>query len=215
LRFYDFLNLKHFFDYMKPAKAERLRARSARRKAAGRDFRLHFRLLTHRLMPFQNGYVLVAEVYYPHYRYDSNSMMAYAMRSFDGYHSTQAIVCGFDSTGTLLWDNNFVLRDVDQYTLSESVRFRPLPDGQRLVLAYLDDHDIRYKIIDRTTPSPNDLKVPILTNLEGKKEKVQETKEQSILPWYGSRFLAYGRQRIRLEHGSTRTVFFINTVAFD
>ncbi|KAA9338396.1 hypothetical protein F0P96_06055 [Hymenobacter busanensis] len=216
LRFYDFLSLKHFFDYMKPARAERMRARSAKRRAAGREMRLHYRLLTHRLLPFQSGYVLVGEVYYPHYRYDSPyGTMLYALRAFDGYRSTQAIVCGFDSTGTLLWDNSFLLKNADRYTLTETVRVRPLPDGQRLALAYLDEEQLRYKIIDRTTPAPNDLQVPLLTNLEGKREKTVSTNHEGILPWVGSRFLAYGYQRVRPEHGESRLVFFVNAVAFE
>ncbi|WP_400193719.1 hypothetical protein [Hymenobacter sp. B81] len=216
LRFYDFLTLKHFLDFMRPQRAERLRARSARRRAAGRPFRLHYRLLTHRLIPFQGGYVLVAEVYYPRYRYDSmGGFMLYSMRTFDGYRSTQAVVCGFDSNGTLLWDNTFVLKNAERYDLAETVRLRPMPDGQRLAMAYLDDEQIRYKIIDRTAPAPNDLQVPVQTNHEGQREKIVSTSREGILPWYGSRFLAYGYQRVRPDRGDNRLVFFVNTVAFD
>lgn len=228
LRFYDFSVLKHFFDFMKPRRAARMRARSAEMRTAGRELRLRYRILTHRMIPFQDGYVLVAEVYYPQYRNNgSYNGWASAMgpryldrslsspRSFDGYRSTHAVVCGFDRYGTLLWDNTFVLKNVDQNTLAETVRIRPLPDGQRLVLAYLDEEKFRYKIVDRTATSPNDLQVPIQTTAEGKREKTLDTEQQGVLPWYGSRFLTYGYQRIRPEHGSSRQVFFLNVVAFD
>ncbi|OON69005.1 hypothetical protein B0919_09840 [Hymenobacter sp. CRA2] len=228
LRFYDFTVLKHFFDFMKPRRAERLRSRSAELRAAGRELRLRYRILTHRMIPFQDGYVLVGEVYYPRYRsdnpyyygnYGNYSMMpslrsAY-MRPFDGYRSTHAIVCGFDRNGTLLWDNTFVLKDVEHFTLSETVRLRPLPDGQRLVLAYMDEEHIRYKVVDRTASSPNDLNVTVQTNTEGRKEKTLGTSHEGILPWYGSRYLAYGFQRVRPEHGTNRQVFFLNVVAFE
>ncbi|GAA4375907.1 hypothetical protein [Hymenobacter koreensis] len=216
LRFYDFLTLKHFFDFMKPERAARLRARAAKRRAEGREVRLHYRLLTHRLIPFQQGHVLVGEVYYPRYRYDSPyGTMLYALRAFDGYRSTQAIVCGFDKNGTLLWDNSFLLKNADKYTLAETVRVRPMPDGQRLALAYTNEEFVRYKIIDRTAPASNDLQVPILTNLEGRKEKIVTTSQEGILPWYGSRFLAFGYHRVRPERGDSREVFFVNAVAFD
>ncbi|MCC2546907.1 hypothetical protein LJY25_10665 [Hymenobacter sp. BT175] len=216
LRFYDFINLKHFFDFMKPAREERLRQRSARLRAEAKQLRLRYRLLTHDLMPFQDGYVMVAEVYYPHYRYDTYGygLMA-STRTFDGYRTTHAIVCGFDKKGNLLWDNAFVLKDVRNYNLVENVRVRPLPDGNRLVLAYLDEHRIRYKIIDRTVSSPNDLDVPIVTSLKGAKEKPNSTTHEGLLSWYGSRFLAYGYQHVRPEKGSSRDVFFVNSVAFD
>jgi hypothetical protein len=218
LRFYDFLNLKHFFDFMNPARLARFRQRGERRRAVAGQFRLHYRLLMHDMVPFQNGYVLLAEVYYPHYRYDSfayNYMMTPA-RNFDGYRTTQAIICGFDRHGNLLWDNNFVLKDVHHTDLLETVRLRPLPDGKRLVLSYLEDNLIRYKIIDRSTSSPNDLSVPIQTATAAEKtEKPLSTSDSGMLPWYGSRFLAYGYQHVRVENSADRDVFFLNSIAFD
>ena len=73
LRFYDFLRLKHFFDYLKPARQARLRRRTERRMARSvPPLRWRYRLLLHELLPQPDGgYVLVAEVYYPHYRYNS------------------------------------------------------------------------------------------------------------------------------------------------
>lgn len=227
LRFYDFAVLKHFFDFMKPRRAARLRARSAEMRAAGRELRLRYRILTHRMIPFRDGYVLMGEVYYPQHRsgnaYYSGSYGLprlpgpglYPPRSFEIYRSSHAVVCGFDRYGALLWDNTFVLKDVEQSTLTETVRLRPLPDGQRLVLAYLDEEKFRYKIVDGTAASPNDLHVPIQTNAGGQREKTLSTEQEGVLPWYGSRFLAYGYQRVRPEHGSAREVFFLNVVAFD
>jgi hypothetical protein len=223
LRFYDFAVLKHFFDFMNPRRAARLRARSAERRAAGRELRLRYRILTHRMIPFQDGYVMVAEVYYPQYRtgpaygnYGNYSYSPYGTpRMFDSYRSTHAIVCGFDRYGTLLWDNTFVLKNAEQPNLTETVRVRPLPDGQRLVLAYMDEDKLRYKIVDRTASSPNDLHVDLQTNTQGLREKTLSTTQSGLLPWYGSRYLAYGFQRVRTEHGPTRQAFFLNAVAFD
>jgi len=219
LRFYDFFNLKHFFDFMHPAREARFRQRGARRKAAAGQFRLHYRLLMHDLVPFQNGYVLVAEVYYPHYRYDSfgygYSFLMSPSRNFDGYRTTQAIVCGFDRHGNLLWDNNFVLKTVQHSDLLETVRLRPLPDGKRLALAYLDDNLIRYKIIDRSSSSSNDLSVPIQTAPAGVKERPTSTNDSGLLAWYGNHFLAFGYQHVRVEGGVDREVFFLNNVAFE
>ena len=127
--------------------------------------RWHYRLLLHELLPQPDGgYVLVAEVYYPHYRY--NSYGSYAgpfnnglgnqygtspygnSRVFDGYQTTHALVCGFDRAGNLLWDNIFVVENLRRYELEEAVRVQPLPDG-RLVLAYLDEDKLRYKVMNR------------------------------------------------------------------
>ena len=63
LRFYDFLNLKHFFDFMKPARLARMRQRNERLRASDRQFRHRFQLLMHDMLPTPEGYVLVSEVY--------------------------------------------------------------------------------------------------------------------------------------------------------
>ena len=233
LRFYDFLRLKHFFDYLKPRRLARLRLRTERRAArAVPPLRWRYRLLLHELLPQPDGgYVLMAEVYYPHYRYNSYGSYAgpfnslgnqygtspYAnSRVFDGYQTTHAVVCGFDRAGTLLWDNVFVVENLRRYELEEAVRLQSLPDG-RLVLAYLDEKKLRYKLINRAEPAPNDQQVPLNTTptgLAANPERVADTSQADLLPWYGSRFVAVGYQRIRVERGREREVFFLNSVVF-
>jgi hypothetical protein len=233
LRFYDFFHLKHFFDYLKPSRQARLRLRIQRRIArSGPPTRWHYRLLLHELLPQPDGgYVLVAEVYYPHYRYNSygnytgpfNNLgnqfggAGYGnSRVFDGYQTTHALVCGFDRSGTLLWDNIFVVENLRRYELEEAVRLQALPDG-RLVLAYLDEEKLRYKLINRTEPAPNDQHVLIQTgpnSNDTSTERIMDTSQADLLPWFGSRFVAIGYQRVRVEHGKDREVFFLNSVAF-
>ena len=233
LRFYDFLRLKHFFDYLKPSRQARLRERTARRTARSvPPLRWRYRLLLHKLLPQPDGgYVLVAEVYYPHYRYNSygpytgpfNNLgnqfgPGYAnSRIFDGYQTTHALVCGFDRSGTLLWDNTFVVDNLRRFDLEEAVRLQTLPDG-RLVLAYLDEEKLRYKVINRAESGPNDHHVPIQTGADpaagSTKERVSDTSQADLLPWFGSRFVATGYQRVRTDRGPDREVFFLNSVVF-
>ena len=249
LRFYDFLHLKHFFDYLKPSKQARLRQRVARRLARSvSPMRWHYRLLLHELLPqADGGYVLVAEVYTPHYRYNSSnnyygspfgsfgnqyysSGYGYSgpgyspggyspygsNRAFDGYQTTHALVCGFDRKGNLIWDNIFVVENLRRSDLEEAVRLQPLPDG-RLVLAYLDENKLRYKVVNRGESAPNDLQVPISTGTGPKEqglERATDTDQYDLLPWYGGRFVALGYQHVRVSHGTDREVFFMNTVVF-
>ncbi len=235
LRFYDFLHLKHFFDYLKPSRQARLRLRTERRIARSvPPLRWHYRLLLHELLPQPDGgYVLVAEVYLPHYRYNSygSYMGPYnnlgnqfgapgyygSSRIFDGYQTTHALVCGFDRAGALLWDNVFVVDNLHRYDLEEAIRLQTLPDG-RLVLAYLDEEKLRYKLINRAESAPNDQEVPIQTGsgatFNAGPERVSDTSQADLLPWFGSRFVATGYQHVHAEHGPTREVFFLNSVVF-
>ena len=235
LRFYDFLRLKHFFDYLNPRRQARLRLRTERRVArAVPPLRWRYRLLLHELLPQPDGgYLLVAEVYYPHYRYSNYGSYTgpfnnlgnqygygnsnyYNSRIFDGYQTTHALVCGFDRTGALLWDNTFVVENLRRSELEEAVRLQTLPDG-RLVLAYLDEDKLRYKLINGADSAPNDLHVPIQTGTgpaAAGAEHASETSQADLLPWFGSRFVATGYQRVRVEHGPDRQVFFLNSVVF-
>jgi hypothetical protein len=233
LRFYDFLNLKHFFDFMKPARVERLRQRSKRLRATDRQYRLRYRILMHDMIPFQGGYVLVGEVYYPRYQYGYGTYYNAAAympmynplygpnnysrsnRNIDGYRFTHALVCAFDRRGNLLWDNSFLLKEVETGELSETVQVRPTPDGKRLALSYLVDDKLHYKIVDQANPSPNDLEVPLRTAEISQPEKTLDTSQSELKAWYGSRFVAYGYQRVRNASNNTRNVFFINSIEFD
>jgi len=69
LRFYDFRRLRHFFDYLKPARGAKLLDRAARREARDEaPLRWHYHVLLHELLPQPGGgYVLLAEVYEPIY----------------------------------------------------------------------------------------------------------------------------------------------------
>ena len=233
LRFYDFLNLKHFFDYLSPGRQARLRRRIQRRVArAGPPLRWHYRLLLHELLPRPGGgHVLVAEAYFPHYRYNGYGYgpggyggragalgpSPYGMpssRVFDGYQTTHVLVCGFDARGALAWDNVFVVGELRRDDLDEAVRVLPLPDG-RLALAYLAaDNHLRYKLIDGATPGPDDLQVPLQTSPAPTPEKIADAEQSDLLPWYGSTFVASGYQRLRPNRGPERQVFFLNAVAF-
>lgn len=238
LRYYDFLNLKHFFDFMKPARLARLRQRNERLKANDRQFRHRYQLLMHDMVPTAEGFVLVSEVYYPRYTntglgygnlpgitnygyggysgfgYPSryNNFYSANRRSSEGYRTTHALICGFDRQGNLLWDNSFLLKEVEHFQLQETVRMRPLPDGRRMAMAYLKNDEFHYKVVDQATSTPNDWQVPLRAlNLT---DKTADTSQEQLLTWYGGRFLACGYQHVRPEKGPGRNIFFLNVLEF-
>ena len=236
LRFYDFKRLRHFFDYLNPAKEARLRDRSARREAQdAAPVRWHYRLLLHELLPpADGGYTLVAEVYYPRYVY--NSYGSYGLRNSASYlnnpgsymaapystpgrtlvglRTTHVLVCGFDRRGSLLWDNTYVVdSDLVHDELEEAVRTLSLPDG-RLVMAYLIDNELHYKLINQGEEAPNNLKVDLLTANPSIKEKVLDTRQPDVQPLVGRQYVASGFQRIQSEKKPERQVFFLQILEF-
>ncbi|OWP63931.1 hypothetical protein CDA63_06880 [Hymenobacter amundsenii] len=242
LRFYDFLNFKHFFDFMKPARLARMRQRNDRLRSTDRQYRHRYQLLMHDMLPTAEGFVLVSEVYHERYSgsYTGSGYPGYGnlngfgypsrynnyygsssnnRRAPAGYHTSHALVCGFDRQGNLLWDNSFLLKEMERYQLEETVCTRLLPDGRRLVLAYIKDDQFYYKLIDQTTPSSNDWQVTLRTAPtnapENTIDKATNTNQEHLLPWYGSHFLAIGYQHVRTEKGPGRDIFFLNDLSFE
>ena len=239
LRFYDFRHFRHFFDYLKPARSARLHDRAARRaERAAQPLRWHYHLLLHELLPQPGGgYTLVAEVYTPLYQYSNyggfvpmgvgfpragsfapvGSSYGYGStygRTFLGFRTSHVLVCGFDKRGNLLWDNSFVLGPgVVRSELEPAVQALPTADG-RLVLAYLLENEVHYKRITQGEPSPNDAQVELLTSSGPAREKVLDASYTDVAPWANNQYVASGFQRIRVERGAERHVFFLQLLQF-
>ena len=211
--YYDFKSLHHFFDYMRKGRRERLYRKAARFKAKDKEFRLRYRILLHDIVYYDQGMLLVAEAYYPQYT-SSNSYnygLGPSTRIFDGYRYTHTIVCAFDKSGKLLWDNSFTLKDAMQDNLVENTQLAR--DGDKLIMAYSDEKVIRYKIIQQDSVSDNNLKVAVRPTHEN--EKVVEAEKTGLLQWYGNVFIAYGYQRVRPSHSPARQIFYLNKVVFE
>jgi hypothetical protein len=236
LRFYDFKRLRHFFDYLNPTREARLHERTARREAReASPLHWHFHLLLHELLPQPDGgYTLVAEVYTQQYDYSNSSnwrggttgsynaiMRPYqtynnysASQRSGGFRTSHVLVCGFDKRGNLLWDNTFVVGPgLVRSDLEEAVQPLVLANGH-MVLAYLLDNEVHYKRIRQGEPSPNDTKVELLTSATSQSEKVLDVQQPELLPWGNNKFIASGFQRIKVDRGAERQVFFLQALHF-
>ncbi len=67
----SFTEFKNFFRYLGEREQERMERKVQRRKEAGSDLKLNYRLLVHELVRHNDQYVIVAEVFYPEFRYQS------------------------------------------------------------------------------------------------------------------------------------------------
>ena len=212
IRFYDFKTLSRFFDYLSKRRQRRVMNKIAKRQAQNKDLRLRYKVVLHDIYPYEDGYVFVAEAYSPQYNAESNlySIRGMTMGAFEGYRFSHAIVAGFDRKGNLLWDNSFPLKNVVSRQLEPNLKVGFT--GNRIVLAYAQDENIHYKIVDRDRESANDQQVEVLTYTE--QDKASPPTYPGLLHWYGENFLAYGFHRIRPAAGPIRTVFYLNKVSF-
>ncbi|WP_210466390.1 hypothetical protein [Rufibacter roseolus] len=221
VNYYDFTKLDHFFEYMGPRAQRRMKAKFARQEAKGKPPVLRYRMYLHPIMPHPQGYALVGEIYYPQYR--NNSLNQYtnitgrypdirqARSNFDGYRFTHAIVCVFDREGKLLWDNSYKLQNETYPQLAPTVEAGVTPEGN-IALTYPEEEYIWYKTVKPNTYVSDDEKVEV--RLQEESEKRITSSNEGIVHWYGGNFVAFGFQRIKPDHGSARTVFYLQNMVF-
>ncbi len=216
-QFIEFSQLQNFFNYLKPKRKERMLDRIGKRQSLGKENKFRYRLLVHNLIQRENEIVLVAEVYYPNQRsstpiVSSGLSRQYSSRTMEGYKYTHAIVCAFDRNGKFLWDNCIAIKDLNSFELQEMVQVTPVDDY--FILAYPQEGEIHSEVIRRNEVVVASEKYKI--NANSKSEKVINTEEGYLAPWYGQYFLAYGSQRIGTSSVSVgREVYYINKLTYD
>jgi hypothetical protein len=219
LRYVEFSDLKNFFNYLKPARQQRVLARIAKKKEEGKEARFRYLLLVHDLIPTPEGFLLVAEAFYPQYKtntgsgvYTSFGARGGLTRSADNFKYTHAFVCAFDRQGKLLWDNGFALNDVTSYELEEQVQLTRQAD--RLVLAYPSEDRIRSLVVQGTQLVADEQTFELKP--KDQPSKVLDTEQTTLAAWHDQYFLAWGIQRINApgRAEAPREVFYLNKLGY-
>ena len=214
-QFIEFSELQNFFNFMKPKRRQRMMERIGKRKSMGKENRFRYRLLVHELIQTKDEIVLVAEVYYPNQK-ASNPIITsglsrpYMSRYMEGYRYTHAIVCGFDRNGKFKWDNCITIKDLTSYDLQEMVQITPVDDY--FILAYPQEGSIHTEVISRDKVVVESEKFKI--NPKSESEKVLNSEDAYLSPWYGQYFLAYGMQRVGSSPIGGREVFYVNKLTY-
>jgi hypothetical protein len=232
LRYYNYGDLKNFFNYMKAKRTNRIKERIERRKIKGKRIKFNYRFLVHEIVPNEDQYLLLGEAFYPQYKSISRTSYGgfftpYSIGTpglvrgdqiFDGYRYTHAVIIGFDKDGNLLWDNSFEINDVKSFVLEQFVKLEVNAD--KIVLLYLYENEIRTKIIQGDKVLEGKSIDPIKTLYESDMiaKDSRETRETRKLDyWYHDYFYAYGVQNIinvTQSDSPKRRVFFVNKVGY-
>ncbi|GEO06408.1 hypothetical protein AAE02nite_40720 [Adhaeribacter aerolatus] len=230
LRYIDFIQTKHFFDFLSKRAHRKVYQKAERFKSQDKDLRHRYRLLFHNLVQQDGVYYLFSEVFQPQggsnnlYRWPGYYSRIYGFDRYfpypnaygrntpdaSEYRYSHAVLCAFDKNGKLLWDNSFVLKDVVRNNLGQTTYFAFT--GEQIAMAYLHEEEIRYKVFTRDSTSANDLSVPLAGN--NPQEKVTSVEDAGFVHWYGPHFLAFGFGRIKPPKSAAREVFFLNKVSF-
>lgn len=219
--FYHFLELHHAKDLLSEKDILGLKKKALKRNRKPGEYPLDFNLLLHTIFFREGEYILCGEIFSPQYHTESFTDFDFYGRPysnsysvFDGYRFTHALIAGFGHDGQLKWDNALNIRNLISYELSTKVSF--FPSGENMVLCYLGDGRIGYKMIRANLEVEKTDYIPIEMLHPGDK-LLTETRSRMI-PWYGSYFLCSGYQEIKnvsLDNNNKRLVFYFTKIRFE
>lgn len=234
LRNHNFGDFSNFFAYRGERASERIQKRVSRKKARGRMPKFKYQLFIHEIFSKGDVNILVAEAYYPRYAsgtsfgtsgisnpYYGSSYYGYNSyrytRVFMGYKYTHAVVMAFDSKGAILWDNSFKTNDITSYNLEESVAVNV--QGDKAVIMYLDDGDLKSKVVEGDEVLEGKTYNPIKLLHPGDKEMNRDNEISGVRNWYENYLYSFGIQKVKNKtfprKERKRRVFYINKIQFD
>ncbi len=219
--FNNFLEFKNAGALLNEKDILSLKKKSLKKGNAKKLFSLDYPLVFKNPVKIDDQIILQAEVYSPQFRTESFTDFDFYGRPysnsysvFEGFRYQSAIVAGFDVDGKFLWDNVLEIRNLLSHETTPKLTI--YPDGSNLVLAYLSDGKIGFKIIrgssvlEKLSYNPLELLYP--------EDKLLSESRSRMTEWYDNYYLCFGYQEIRnisLASDNKRLVFFINKVKFN
>ncbi len=233
-KYYSFADLNNFFNHLKPRRENRIKNRIERKKEKGKVKKFNYRLLVHKILRRDDHYVMIAEAYYPRYSYGNTGTFGpygstgtfrnNTYRGFQpynpdflGYKYTHAVVVGFDSNCNIIWDHTFKIEDKQSFSLQENVMVTGA--GDKIVLTYLEENEIRSKVVYNNEIVEGRTFNPVKLAFESDELKTKDPRIEGVERWYGNTLFAYGVQNIKNENGVAgkvhRKVFYLNKIQFN
>lgn len=199
VKYHHFTSFKHYFDYRSERGKEVIESKTARANERGTDPLLKHHLCIHNLYAVNGKYYFVGEVYYPDYMESGNGGTVLA-----GNVYTHAVIACIDPKGGLVWDQMMELALADkpkEFFLATETMF--LKD--RIIMFYGSSNTVGYKAFDYQGNVVLPYAEAVIENGPGGDNYLGSTCFST--PWYGGRFLVYGRQLVKNGSAKRNAIF--------
>ncbi len=227
INFYNFTDLDNFLNYLSERKQEKLEKKKEKKEAKGKELTLRYYLAPHNIIQTDDGYIYIAEAYYPTYRTEFYTTTSYvngqavttrqSRQVFDGFQYTHAFLAKFNKEGEKEWDQSFKMW----------MAYKPFYPKRFINIAEKEQNSVKlvYASMNRINSKKIDFDGKVLSEEES--DEIETDKEgdktkfsfSNITYWYDTYFLAYGSQTIKNKTDEDvarkRRVFFINKIKFD
>lgn len=208
VRFYNFLELNNFTDYMSERGQKKAARRVEKAKKKGKEYTRNYLMAGHDIISHGGAYYYLGEAYYPTY---TTTMVGNTVRTtFSGYAYTHAVLAKFDAGGNILWDNCFEMAPRTRPYYVKRFVSAGVRDGNMAML-FGDGKKIFKKVVsDRDGSTLHDRESEILATDE-ENEDVKKARSTNTQHWFGDSFLVYGNQIVKNKQtGERRRVAYIN-----
>ena len=219
IKFHDFMSFENVYGTLGNRQIDYSKKKDNSDRGSSKTLTAFYHMLTPEVIKVKDQYIFSVEVYKPNYRAETRMDYDYYGRPtpytyniFDGFKFYDIILTGLSEDGDLIWNNDFVIRDLKSFNLTRnSIVFQ---DGNFISMAYVNNG----KVVSQTIEGPIDIgsaEIEIDTKL--KKDRITADESNFIVPWYDDFFLIYGYQKLNnrtLGDQSIRTVFYANKIAY-
>jgi hypothetical protein len=135
-------------------------------------------------------------------------------RTPSSYRYKHAIICAFDKSGKLLWDNSFEYKDTETRLPEELVKINF--DNDRLQMIHYNKDKLYYKRTYKSLPVDTLLTTQVPIKAE-EKNLIGDRENEQAAWWYGSHFILFGKQDIKQNSPENpfgrKRVFYITRAA--
>lgn len=213
IRFYNFLDLRHFTEYMSgrgQMKVERKKERAERR---GKALMMNCQVTSHGLMEYRDAYYYVGEAFFPTYMVTGTGFSTSTV--FTGYQYTHAVLVKFDASGNILWDNCFPMNP--SYKPMRLIHFVAAGfNGGNVSALYPDKRLLVSKLFSDTNGSVVQDKQKEVMETGDEDEDVKKARDTETAYWYGDNFIVHGTQIVKNNAtGERRKVIYINKYSIE
>lgn len=238
----DFTEIEHFFDYMRPKRAERIKNKIIRKNEAGKDYKYPSRILMHEVQPVSDGFLITGEIYDPKYdrmirpeytddyfnpagtRTNPTANYGYVRQpsqlvnsnEVNHYEYLQTLILKLDKNGQLVWNESFVIDEVESASLEPVVDLTVKHDS--LYMLYRMEEQLSYKVLADQDTSFHE-KLDIKLKYPNDELKYNYDLIGGTHHWYDKNFFIWGYHKVENKTNSEvdkrRNVLFINKIRFD
>jgi len=245
VNYYDFAQLNHFLDYLKPKAAAKTKVKSENRRKLGKIPEFKAYVLPARLEETKNGFLFYMEAYYSsanlnNNRWNNNPYGNYPYSPY-GYNPYRSFYSPFNygygypySVGNnntpetkMLHGSLAVFNEKGELVADHGFKLDNLRMGSpeqvsdfvyaptKCTLIYFKEKEIRYQVSQLDGVALLDEKVSIQLKSPTESARSDNGDVNLVRFWYGSFFFLFGNQTIKITEGENREVFYINKLKIE